>query len=195
MDLCQVFGQGQNTEGEEERATWVALVYAFCAQHRVAAVRKEGPASRISGHGVGKEPGTVLGHCFKKDLPLDGVEGVFKVKLEQDMVRCCLLQPHPNFVHQGFSPAEYPDSNLLGLKATGRFRLVAPNKKLTCQTAKRLADSDRPHSPAPLAQGDEAGPCQGSQALGEQTTPGKVAAEPRDLLQHSEIGRRGPLTP
>ena len=65
----------------------------------------------------------MLSHRFKQDLSLDRVEGIIKVQLEQDMVGGRLLQPHPNFVHQGFRPAENSDANLIGLEATGRLRL------------------------------------------------------------------------
>ena len=51
------------------------------------------------------------------------------------MVGGRLLQPHPNLVYQGFRPPEYPNPNLLWLKATGRLWLVAPNEKLTRQSA------------------------------------------------------------
>ena len=108
----------------------------------------------------------MFSHRFKKDLSLDRVEGILKDHLEQDMVGCRLLQPHPNVVHQDFSPAENADSNLFGLKATGRLRLVAPNEKLTRQSAQRLTECEWSHSPTTLAQGDNPGPCQCSQTLG-----------------------------
>jgi hypothetical protein len=82
LDPRQILGQGQNTEGEEEGAAWIALVNTLCAQHCEAAIRKEGPHPRIAGERVGEEPRTVLGYGVQQNLPLDRVKGIFKVQLE-----------------------------------------------------------------------------------------------------------------
>ena len=82
LNLCQVLGQGQNTEGEEERPARITLVNTLRAEHYEATVCKEGSHPRIASECVGQEPGTMFGHGVEEDLALDRVKRVPKVQLE-----------------------------------------------------------------------------------------------------------------
>ena len=70
----------------------------------------------------------MLGHGIKEDLPLNRVEGVLEVQLEQDVVWGRLLQPHPDLVNQALGSTEYTDANLLRLQPTGGLGLVPTNE-------------------------------------------------------------------
>ena len=106
----------------------------------------------------------MLGHSLQQDLPLDRVEGVSEIELEEDMVWGRLLEPHPDLVHQAFGSPENPDPDLLRLEAAGRLGLVAANEELPCQPPERFSHSNWPHAAPALAQGNQARPCQRSQA-------------------------------
>ena len=104
----------------------------------------------------------MLGHSLQQDLPLDRVEGISEIELEDDVVGGRLPEPHPDLVYQAFGSPENPNPDLLRLEAAGGLGLVAANKELTRQTAKRVSDGNWPHATPALAQGNEARPCQSS---------------------------------
>ena len=98
------------------------------------------------------------------------------------MVRGRLLEPHTDLVYQALGPSEYTNSHLLWLQSAGGLGLVPADEQFACQPAKRFPNCNRPDPTPALVKGNEARPCQSSEAPSRQATPREIAAERRNLL-------------
>ena len=70
----------------------------------------------------------MFSHRLEQNFPLNGVDGIPEVQLQEHVIRQGLLKPHPNFVDQALCAPEDSNPDLFRLQTTGRLGLVATNQ-------------------------------------------------------------------
>jgi hypothetical protein len=96
--MRQVFGQGHDAQGKEQRSTGIALMHSLGTQDGKTPIGKQGPCPGIASKGVWQEPRAVVCDGLEERSPVCRVEGVLEVQLQEHVVRDRLLQPHADFV-------------------------------------------------------------------------------------------------